>query len=575
MKLLVRYLKPFGRRMLLGFTIKVGGTLAELLLPYILSHVLKVVVARQALNEILMWGGVMLLCAVLAVTMNVVANRMASAVSRDSSRAIRHDLFRRTLHLSAAQTDQFTIPSLESRLTTDTYNVHNFIGMMQRMGVRAPILLLGGVCIALVMDRALATVMLAILPVVFALILFISRHGVPLFTRVHRSVDNMIRVVREDTQGIRVIKALSKQSYEHRRYDAVNRALVRDETRAKTVMSLISPVMNVLMNGGIVAVVSLAAFRVAGGTSDPETVIAFMQYFTQISMALMSINRIFTMYTRCAASAQRIVEVLDTPEDLAVCDEQTFPPVQESAHICFDDVCFTYPSKKSPALEHISFSLKQGGWLGIIGATGSGKSTLVKLLLRFYDVNAGAVRIHGRDVRTIPEAQLYEMFGTAMQFDFLYADTIEENTRFGRPLTHEQIVDAAVTAQAHDFITARQEGYDYVLAQKGTNISGGQKQRLLIARALAARPDILILDDSSSALDYKTDAALRRALAERVKGCTVVTVAQRVSSIKDCDLILVLDEGRIIGMGDHEHLLNTCPEYEQISQSQMGGAFVE
>ncbi|MBO5917673.1 MAG: ABC transporter ATP-binding protein, partial [Oscillospiraceae bacterium] len=184
-------------------------------------------------------------------------------------------------------------------------------------------------------------------------------------------------------------------------------------------------------------------------------------------------------------------------------------------------------------------------------------------------------RIHGRDVRTIPKAQLYEMFGTAMQFDFLYADTIEENIRFGRPLTHEQIVDAALTAQAHDFITARQEGYDYVLAQKGTNISGGQKQRLLIARALAARPDILILDDSSSALDYKTDAALRRALAERVKGCTVVTVAQRVSSIKDCDLILVLDEGRIIGMGDHEHLLNTCPEYEQISQSQMGGAFVE
>lgn len=575
MKLLARYLKPFGWRMLLGLSIKIGGTVAELLLPYILSHVLKVVVARQALDEILMWGGVMLLCAALAVTMNVVANRMAAAVSRDSSRAIRHDLFQRTLRLSAAQTDQFTIPSLESRLTTDTYNVHNFIGMMQRMGVRAPILLVGGVCISLFMDRALATVMLVIMPVVFALILVISRHGVPLFSRVQTSVDNMIRVVREDTQGIRVIKALSKQSYEHRRYDAVNRALVRDETRAKTMMSLISPVMNVLMNGGIVAVVVLAAFRVAGGRSDPETVVAFMQYFTQISMALMSINRMFTMYTKCAASARRILEVLDTPEDLGVRSEQEFPRSDNRAHICFDHVSFTYPSKKTRNLEEISFSVNRGQWLGIIGATGSGKSTLVKLLLRFYDVDEGTIRIHGRDIRTIPKNELSALFGTAMQFDFLYADTIGENIRFGRPLTQEQIQQAAVIAQAHDFICARPEGYDYMLAQKGTNLSGGQKQRLLIARALAANPEILILDDSSSALDYKTDAALRRALAEQVRDCTVVTVAQRVSSIKDCDLILVLDEGRIIGMGDHELLLATCPEYQQISQSQMGGAFVE
>lgn len=560
--------------MLLGLSIKISGTVIELLLPYILSHVLKVVVARQSLQGILMWGCVMILCAALAVAMNVIANRMAAAVSRDSSRVIRHDLFRRTLRLSAAQTDQFTIPSLESRLTTDTYNVHNFIGMMQRMGVRAPILLVGGVCISLFMDRALATVMLVIMPIVFTLILLISRHGVPLFARVQTSVDNMVRVVREDTQGIRVIKALSKQNYEHRRYDAVNRALVRDETRAKTMMSLISPVMSMLMNGGIVAVVVLAAFRVAGGQSDPETVIAFMQYFTQISMALMTINRMFTMYTKCAASAQRILEVLDTPEDLRLHSAQEYPPVTGDAHICFDDVTFTYPTKKTHNLEHITFSLKRGDWLGIIGATGSGKSTLIKLLLRFYDVDEGAVRIDGRDIRTIPREELSARFGTAMQFDFLYADTIDENIRFGRPLTQEQIQQAARTAQAHDFIAARPEGYEYMLAQKGTNLSGGQKQRLLIARALAANPEILILDDSSSALDYKTDAALRRALAEQVTDCTVITVAQRVSSIKDCDLILVLDEGRIIGMGDHDHLLATCPEYQQISQSQMGGAFV-
>lgn len=574
MKLFAKYLKPFAPRMLLGLVIKVSGTMAELLLPMILSHVLKVVVAQQDLYAILRWGGIMILCALLAVVMNIVANRMATRVACNFSRNVRHDLFRRTLTLSAAQTDYFTIPSLESRITTDTYNIHQFVAMLQRMGVRAPILLIGGVCITLFMDRHLAMVMLALMPIVFILIFFISRKGVPLFSRVQRSVDNMIRVVREDTQGIRVIKALSKQDYEHRRYDTVNRALVKDEVLARTVMSMLHPVMSILMNGGIVAVVALAAVRVSAGTSDPETVIAFMQYFTQISMALMTVNRVFTAYAKSSASARRISEVLDTPEDLCVVPESDLPRRDTNAHIEFDDVCFSYLGKKNN-LDHISFTLPKGGWLGIIGATGSGKSTLAKLLLRFYDVSSGAIRISGRDIRTIPKAELYDMFGTAMQFDFLYADTIEENIKFGRPLTHEQVEQAAVTAQAHGFITNFSDGYEHALAQKGTNISGGQKQRLLIARAVAADPDILVLDDSSSALDYKTDAALRQALAQSMKDTTVVTVAQRVSSIKNCDLILVLDDGKIIGAGDHDHLLATCPEYAEISQSQMGGAFVE
>ena len=226
-------------------------------------------------------------------------------------------------------------------------------------------------------------------------------------------------------------------------------------------------------------------------------------------------------------------------------------------------------------LEDISFSLPRGGSLGIIGATGSGKTTLIKLLLRFYDVGSGCVRISGRDVRTIPKEELYGDLGIAMQHDFLYADTVEENIRFGRELSHEQIVRAAKIAQAHDFISAFPEGYEHMLSQKGTNVSGGQKQRILIARALAADPAILILDDSSSALDYKTDASLRVALQKEMSDTTLITVAQRVSSVKSCDLILVLDEGRIIGMGDHEHLLESCAEYREISNSQMGGAFVE
>ena len=574
MKTLLNYLKPVARRIGLGVFIKAIGTMVELLLPAILSHVLKVVVARRSLQEILIWGGMMILCATVAVIMNVKANRMAAKVSRDFSRSVRHDLFERTLRLSAAQTDYFTIPSLESRITTDTYNLHNFVGMIQRMGIRAPILLLGGIIITLIMDSALALVMIAVLPFLFVLVTFVRRKGTPLYSNVQKSVDNMVRVVREDAQGIRVIKALSKTEYEHRRYDGVNRKLAADERKAGINMGMVHPIMTVLMNGGIVAVVALAAGRVAGGKSDPETVIAFMQYFTQISMAMMALSRMFVMYTKCAASARRISEVLNAPEDLVVQSEADYPAKPADAHIEFKDVCFSYLGRRDN-MEHISFSLPKGGSLGIIGATGSGKSTLVKLLMRLYDVGSGSIRINGRDVRTIPHDEFYAMFGAAMQYDFLYADTIEENIKFGRNLTHEQVVEAAVTAQADDFITGFADGYEHMLAQKGTNISGGQKQRLLIARAVAAKPEILVLDDSSSALDYKTDAALRKALKERVTETTVVTVAQRVSSIKDCDLILVLEDGAIIGAGDHEHLMATCPEYKEISDSQMGGAFVE
>ena len=574
MRTLLRYLLPYRGRMTLGFSVKVMGTLAELMLPYILSHILKNVVIAQDVQLILLWGGAMILFAAIACVCNIVANRMAARVSSDFARQMRQDLFDRTLRLSAAQTDRFTIPSLESRITSDTYHAHSFINMMQRMGVRAPIMLIGGMVITLLMDAYLALAMLAMLPLIFITVYCISRKGVPLYSKVQQAVDRMIGVVREDIQGIRVIKALSKTDYEQRRYDGVNSALVRHETRAGITMGAVNPIMTLLMNVGIVAVVALSAARVERGLSDPETVIAFMQYFTLISMAMMSVTRMFVMYTKCAASARRIAEVLNTADDMPVSDTRACPPADTDAHILFRDVCFSYKGKRDD-LSHVGFALPRGGSLGIIGATGSGKSTLVKLLLRFYDPHTGAVYVDGQDIRTIEPARLYALFGTAMQQDFLYADTIEENIRFGRELTHEDVVRAAAIAQADGFITAFADGYEHRLASKGTNISGGQKQRLLIARAIAARPAILILDDSSSALDYKTDAALRRALREELADTTVVTVAQRVSSVKDCDLILVLDEGRIIGAGVHDHLLECCPEYREISDSQMGGAFVE
>ena len=547
--------------MALGFTVKVLSTMIELFIPYILSHILKNIVTRESVWLIILWGGIMIGCAALACVGNITANRMAARVSSTFSGEVRMDLFSKSLSLSAREVDRFTIPSLESRITTDTYNVHNFVSMMQRMGVRAPILLIGGI------------VMIAILPFIFVTVYFISRKGVPLYRKVQTSVDDMVRVVREDSQGIRVIKALSKNEYENRRYDKVNARLSKDERRAGIIMGTVNPIMTLLMNAGIIGVVALSAFLVSTEKSSPETIVAFMQYFTLISMAMMSVSRIFVMYTKCAASARRIAEVLNVENDIKT---QSLPEKENDGknYISFKNVNFSY-LKRGKNIENVSFSLAKGQSLGIIGATGSGKSTLIKLLMRFYDVDGGEICVGGKDVRSYDKAELSGLFGVALQNDFLYSETVSENIRFGRDISDEEVVRAAKIAQAHDFITAFPDGYGHILTQKGTNISGGQKQRILIARAVAARPEILILDDSSSALDYKTDAALRTALAKETDSMTVITVAQRVSSVKSCDLIIVLDEGKISAMGTHEELLLSSVEYKEIADSQMGGAFVE
>jgi ATP-binding cassette subfamily B protein len=572
MKFLFTYIKPYKERMLLGFSIKVSGTVAELFLPVILTHILENVIETLEVKRVVFFGVLMIFCALAACVLNIIANRMAARVSSDISRNIRKILFDKTLSLSARNTDKFTIPSLESRITTDTYNVHNFINTMQRMGVRAPILLFGGVTITLIMDTYLALVMLATLPLIFLIVFTISRHGIPLYSDVQRSVDDMVRVVREDAQGIRVIKALSKNDYENRRYDKVNARLSQKERRAGVIMGIPNPTMTLLMNLGICGVVALSATRVSQNLSSAATVIAFMQYFTQISMAMLVLSRVFVIYTKCAASARRINEVVTTPDDLFVTEIKE--KCDTDAYISFKNVSFSYLGKKNN-LNNVSFDLHKGESLGIIGGTGVGKSTLIKLLMRFYDVDSGEIRIDGRPVNSYSKDKLTDMFGVVLQNDFLSGDTIIENIRFGRDITEEEVMRAAKIAQVSEFIEAAPDGYSHILSQKGTNLSGGQKQRLLIARAIAARPDILILDDSSSALDYKTDANLRRALREELSEATVITVAQRVSSVKNCDLILVLDDGEIIGKGTHEELLAACTEYREISDSQMGGAFVE
>lgn len=566
------YLKPLKARISVGFLIKTIGTIAELIIPFLLSYILKNVIKSNDVTRIILYGVLMLICAVVACLGNIIANRMAAKTTMIFSTRMRKELFSKTLQLSARSTDRFTIPSLESRITTDTYNVQNFIGMMQRMGIRAPILLLGGSIITLIMDRKLALVMIATLPLIFIVVYSISRRGVPLYSTVQRSVDGMVRVVREDAQGIRVIKALSKVDYENARYDKANMTLRRNETRAGTIMGVVNPIMTLLMNMGIVAVVAFSAYFVSTGQSSATTVIAFMQYFTLISMAMMSLSRMFVMYTKCAASAKRISTVMEEENELKICEDDG--KGDSSIHISFEKVSFSYLGK-SNNLTDISFNLKRGETLGIIGATGSGKSTILRLLMRFYDTTDGMIRINGKDVRSYSREELTSMFGVVFQNDFIYADTIEENIRFGRNISDEDIISATKIAQAHDFITSFSDGFSHSISTGGTNLSGGQRQRLLIARAIAGKPEILILDDSSSALDYKTDANLRKALSEALPDSTVITVAQRVSSVKNCDLILVIDEGAIIGCGKHDYLLENCAEYKEITDSQMGGAFLD
>ena len=564
MKTIFTYIRPKMGQMSVQLFIKFAGTVVELLLPWMLSVILDTYAAAGNRPMIWVWGGLMTLCAAGALTGNVIANRMATRISRDITKNLRRDLFGKITYLSARQEDAFTTPSLISRLTSDTYNVHQMIDRMQRLGVRAPILLLGGVAVTLSMEPILTLVLLAALPLLGVIVYFVSRKGIRLYTRTQQALDRLIRRAQESMAGIRVIQALSKTEYEKAQFDKDNREAAQRECTAGLLMNLTNPVMNLVLNTGLTLVIVVGAFRVNAGDTQPGTIIAFLSYFTIILNALMMVSRLFVMYSKGAASGRRIAEVLDAPEEMKIS-----PPSagNRTYHVEFDRVSFSYAKRKND-IDNISFALRKGETLGIIGPTGSGKSTILRLLLRLYDPDTGAVYIEGQDVRSIPPQELYTKFGVVFQNDFLHAGSIAENIDFGRELTPRQRTWAAQMAQA-EFIENQKGGFDRHIASRGTNLSGGQKQRVLLARALANHPQILLLDDSSSALDYKTDAALRRALAENLSGTTKIIVAQRISSIRHADYILVLEEGRAIGYGTHEQLLDACPVYQEIVRVQM------
>jgi len=572
MKRLILYLKPYLPKMTLGLIIKFVGTIMDLLIPWILAYMIDTVVPTKIIQNIVLWGGVMILCAVVAVIANIVANRMASRVAAETTRHIRHDLFSKITYLSCGQIDTFTIPSLVSRLTSDTYHVHHMVGMMQRLGVRAPILLLGGIIVTVSLDPALSLVLIGVQPLIFLTVYLVSKRGIPLYSKLQLAIDDMVRSIRENITGIRIIKALSKTDYEKQRFSDVSQEVVNREKRVGMTMSITNPIMSLFLNVGLTVVILVGAYRVNAGLSQPGVIIAFLTYFTIILNAMLSISRIFILTSKGLASFDRIAAVIDAPEDLLIedttCEDNA--SLDQNFHIAFDNVTFSY-HKNQANLSNLSFKLKQGQTLGIIGPTGSGKSSIVKLLLRFYDTDEGVIRIGGRNVKSIPREELHKMFGIVFQNDILFADTIAENIDFGRGLPIEKIMFSSDLAQAGEFIDSLSQGWNYPLTIKGANLSGGQKQRILISRALAANPQILILDDSSSALDYRTDARLRSNLNQHFQETTTLIIAQRISSIMYADHIIVLDDGNIIGSGNHETLMKTCESYQEIAKSQMGG----
>ena len=565
---LERYIRPYWGFILLTTFIKLLGTVVELLIPYLMEIMVDIKVPEGDRPAIFIYGGLMILCAALALGFNVLANRMAAQSAGRITKTIRHDLFAKLQSLSAKQMDELTISSAVSRLTSDTYNINQLLARFQRMGIRAPMLLIGGVVLMLSMDAKLALILIGLLPIIAIVAYLVTKFSVPMHFHQQDVLDDMVRTVQENITGVRVIKALSKTDYEKKRFHKVNNDLSDITLKAGAVTGITNPVASLVLNLGLTLAVVLGAFRVDAGEMESGVIVAFLQYFTYILNAMLGITRIFVMWSKGEASAKRVANVLAEPEDLSVLLSEEEVP-ENAPHIEFRNVSFSYTGV-GKNVENLSFKLERGQTLGILGATGSGKSTIVNLLLRLYDPDEGQILIDGRDIRTIPAEELRAKFGVVFQNDFVTEGTVADNIRFFRDLPDDALHSAAEDAQAAGFIAEKEGGMEAEVMVRGNNLSGGQKQRLLIARALASDPEILVLDDASSALDYRTDAQLRSALRKNYRDTTTVLIAQRISSLRHADLILVLEDGGILGAGSHDTLLDSCEEYRMIAHTQMG-----
>lgn len=566
MKKILRYLKPYSKRIVFGLSVKSGATIMELFLPWLLAYVIDTIIPTKNSSMVFLFGFYMLISSMLALYGNITANRLAARISSDAIENLRNDSYAKIMSFSNRSVDQFTIPSLISRMTSDTYHIYRMFNVIQRIGIRAPILLLGSIVMMLFIDPFLAFVLIGLLPVIMIVVLYISKVSIPFYDRLQNSLDQLIRVVRENITGIRVIKALAKESFEKDKFEKVNEDVSKREKTAGYIIASLNPLMNLILNLGLVLIVYIGAYRVIEGLSKSGSIIAFLSYFGLILNSFLAINRIFLLFSRANASANRIIEVLETDDTLLLLEKNLS---ESEDHIEFRNVNFSYNQTKND-IDDISFKIKRYSTFGIIGSTGSGKSTIAQLLLRFYEIDQGEILIDGQDIRSFDVNELRRKFGVVFQQDVLFSFSVKENIQFGREMDLESIMDAANLAQARSFVEQLSDKYDERVLRQGANFSGGQKQRMLIARALANNPEIIILDDASSALDYKTDSELRAAIKKNINATTIL-ITQRISTVLNADCILVIEDGKMVGLGTHKELAETCPLYQELIQLQLGG----
>lgn len=584
---LFQFLKPFAASVAAVLALVFLQTLAELYLPNLMSHIVDTGIVQGDTAYIMRVGGYMLAVALGGTLCAIVAGYLTAKSAVGFGKNLRSRVFSHVEGFSANEVNKIGTASLITRTTNDITQVQMFVIIMLRMMVMAPMMAIGGITMAVQKDATLSLVLVFAVPVLAAVILGIARRGMPLFRAQQAKLDKLNLVLRENLTGVRVIRAFDRVDHEKSRLNEANRDLTDTAVKANRVMAALMPTMTLLISYAMIAIVWFGGIRIDEGHMQVGDLMAFIQYAMQIMFSLMMGSLMFVMIPRASASAARINEVLSvTPKivdrvfDRAV-DRVADPAVDQAQAkreragekrglVEFRDVTFSYPGAEQPVLSHVSFTVGPGEVTAIIGGTGSGKSTLISLIPRFHDVDSGSVLVDGADVRDMPLADLRSRIGFVPQKAVLFTGTIAENIRYGKEdATIDEVRRAAEIAQATEFVSGLKDGFDSIIAQGGTNVSGGQKQRLAIARALVRRPEVYVFDDSFSALDFKTDAKLRSALKKATVDATVLIVAQRVGTVMDADRIIVLEEGRIAGIGVHKELLRTCEVYREIVSSQL------
>lgn len=568
-KLAKRYLGAVKQYVIIGQTSKLIEAIFEVIVPLIMAAIVdNGIKGNMGKGYIYKMGGVLVLLGVLGLCFALICQYLASKASQSVGTVMRNDMFRHINSLSHAELDRLGTPSLITRLTNDINQVQQAVAMFIRLVVRAPFIVIGSAIMAMSIDLKLSVIFVIIIPLVVLVLYIIMSRSIKYYKVIQKKLDRISLVTREGLSGVRVIRAFSRQDTEQKRFDEANDDYLEISLRVGRLSALLNPLTYVILNLAIAAIVWFGGVRVNIGQLTQGEVIAFVNYMTQISLALVVVANLVVLFTKAAASSARINEVLEIEPSIKNGTEQNGAGSENAVE--FSHVFFSYNNSGEYALEDIDFTAKKGQTIGVIGGTGSGKSTLASLIPRFYDISKGELKIDGTNAADYDTTALRQRIGVVPQKAVLFSGTIAENMRWGkRDATDEEIWKALETAQAKEFVEKMPEGLNTHIAQGGKNLSGGQKQRLTIARALVSQPDILILDDSASALDFATDAALRKAIAQNTTGMTTFIISQRANSIMQADRIIVLDDGKQVGLGTHKELLENCDVYREICYSQL------